>query len=436
MSHVFVVDAKKQPLQPVHPGRARLLLSSGKAAVLKHYPFTLVLKVVMAEPQVQPLRLKLDPGSKVTGITLVNDASGDVVFAAELCHRGHAVKAALDSRRAVRRSRRGRHTRYRKARWQNRRRRKQEWLPPSLESRVRNVLTWVARILRVCPINVLSMEVVRFDIQAMENPEITNKDYQQGTLYGYEARAYLLQKWKHACAYCRRQNVPLQIEHIRPRAKGGTNRISNLCIACEPCNTAKGTQDITTFLQKKPEILKRVLAQAQMPLKDAAAVNSTRWRLYERLKAYGLPVECGSGGLTKYNRTVRGLEKAHWLDAANVGCSTPLHLHVQGIVPLLVTATGYGKRQMAGVKNGFPIRHRQRKKVHHGFQTGEVVRAVVPKGTHVGVHVGRVLVRASGSFDITTTHGRIGGISAKYCRIIQHTDGYRYAAGGGNSSLA
>ena len=436
MSQVLVVDAKKQPLQPVHPGRARLLLSSGKAAVLKRYPFTLVLKVVIAAPQVQPLRLKLDPGSKVTGIALVNDVSGDVVFAAELSHRGHAVKEALDARRAVRRSRRARHTRYRKARWQNRRRRKQEWLPPSLESRVSNVLTWVARLQRVCPIKALSMEVVRFDMQAMENPEITNKEYQQGTLSGYEARAYLLPKWNHACAYCGRQNVPLQIEHIRPRAKGGTNRISNLCIACEPCNTAKGTQDITTFLKKKPDLLKRVLAQAKAPLRDAATVNSTRWRLYERLKACGLPVECGSGGLTKYNRTVRGLEKAHWLDAANVGRSTPVHLHVQGIVPLHITATGYGNRQMAGVKNGFPMRHRQRKKVHQGFQTGEIVRAVVPKGVHGGVHVGRVMVRASGSFDITTPHGRMGGIAAKYCRIVQHADGYRYATGGGNSSLA
>src|SRR5207247_9383899 len=86
---VMVVDAKNQPLQPVHPGRARLLLSSGKAAVLKRYPFTLVLKVGIAAPQVQPLRLKLDPGSKVTGIALVNDVSGDVVFASELSHRGH-----------------------------------------------------------------------------------------------------------------------------------------------------------------------------------------------------------------------------------------------------------------------------------------------------------------------------------------------------------
>ncbi len=329
MSQVFVLDTNKQPLQPVHPGRARLLLSSGKAAVLKRYPFTLILKTPIEEPHVQPLRLKLDPGSKTTGLALVNDASGEVVFAAELLHRGHAIKEALDARRAVRRGRRARHTRYRQARWHNRRR-KQDWLPPSLESRVSNVLTWVARLCRLCPITAISLELVCFDTQAMENPEITNKEYQQGTLAGYEAREYLLHKWKRACAYCGKQNVPLQIEHIQPRATGGTDRISNLTVACEPCNAAKNIQDIRMFLAKKPEALKRILAQAKAPLKDAAAVNTSRWTLYERLHALGLPVECGSGGLTKYNRTVRGLAKTHWCDAADVGQSTPEQLQCMG----------------------------------------------------------------------------------------------------------
>jgi hypothetical protein len=152
-------------------------------------------------------------------------------------------------------------------------------------------------------------------------------------------------------------------------------------VACEPCNAAKNIQDIRMFLAKKPEALKRILAQAQAPLKDAAAVNTSRWKLYERLNTLGLPVECGSGGLTKYNRTVRGLAKTHWCDAANVGQSTPEQLQVQGIMPLLITATGHGNRQMAGVKKGFPIRHRQRQKKHHGFQTGEMVRASCAKGS-------------------------------------------------------
>lgn len=127
MSKVFVLDTFEHPLNPIHPGEARRLLSQGKAAVFRHYPFSIILKRAIEQPEVKPLRIKLDPGSRTTGIALVNDASGEVVFAAELSHRGHQVKAALDDRRSVRRSRRNRKTRYRKPRWHNRKR-KAGWL--------------------------------------------------------------------------------------------------------------------------------------------------------------------------------------------------------------------------------------------------------------------------------------------------------------------
>ena len=122
LSNVFVVDTNKQPLNTIHPGEARLLLNKGKAAVLKKYPFTIILNVAIDDPVVAELRIKIDPGSKTTGIAIVNDQSGEVVFAAELAHRGQQIKSDLDDRRGVRRGRRNRHTRYRKPRWQNRRR--------------------------------------------------------------------------------------------------------------------------------------------------------------------------------------------------------------------------------------------------------------------------------------------------------------------------
>ena len=130
----------------------------------------------------------------------------------------------------------------------------------------------------------------------MDNPDIEGCQYQQGTLAGYELREYMLDKWGRTCAYCSKQNIPLQIEHIVPRAKGGTDRVSNLTLACARCNLAKGAQDVTVFLKKKPDVLKRILAQTKAPLKDAAVVNGTRWALYEQLKTLGLPIECGSGG--------------------------------------------------------------------------------------------------------------------------------------------
>jgi hypothetical protein len=156
MSNVFVLDTNKQQVNPVHPGQARVLLDSGKAAIFKRFPFTIILKVAIDDPEVAELRVKIDPGSQTTGLAIVNDQSGEVVFAAELSHRGQQIKSNLDDRHGVRRGRRNRHTRYRKPRWQNRRRPK-GWLPPSLQSRIANVITWIQRLMRVCHITAISM---------------------------------------------------------------------------------------------------------------------------------------------------------------------------------------------------------------------------------------------------------------------------------------
>lgn len=427
MSKVFVVDTNMRQLDPIHPARARVLLSKGQAAVYRRYPFTIIVKRVV-EAFIEPLRVKLDPGSKTTGMAIVNDQTGEVVFAAELSHRGDKITAALSDRRAIRRGRRTRKMRYRQARWGNRRNKKKGWLPPSLQSRISNIITWVQRLSRVCPITNISMERVKFDMQRMEHAEISGVEYQQGTLQGYEVREYLLQKWGHACTYCDKKNIPLQVEHIHPRANGGTNRISNLCLACEKCNFAKGTKDIKVFLKNKPELLKKILAQAKAPLKDATAVNATRWELWRCLQALGLPIECGSGGLTKYNRTMRELPKTHWVDAACVGRSTPEYIQVKGVVPLFITAHGHGCRQVQNVDHfGFPHGKPKQGGRAYGFRTGDMVRAVVTSGKKVGTYTGRVLVRATGSFDIVSRLGRIQGISYKYCQAIHRTEGYSYS---------
>ena len=395
--------------------------------MLKRYPFTIILKVTIDDPVVAELRIKIDPGSKATGIAILNDATAEVVFAAELTHRGQQIKSDLDDRRGVRRSRRKRQTRYRKPRWQNRSRPK-GWLPPSLQSRISNVITWVQRLARVCHITNISMELVRFDMQAMENAEISGVEYQQGTLQGYEIREYLLEKWGRKCTYCGKENIPLQIEHIIPKAKYTDNRVSNLCLACEKCNLAKGAKDIKDFLKKKPDLLKKILAQAKAPLKDAAAVNATRWELFHRLEGLGLPIECSSGGLTKYNRATRGREKTHWIDAACVGKSTPEALLVSGVHPLVITAYGHGCRQMCLMTRcGFPRTNPKEKHFKHGFKTGDIVKAIVSDHLkRAGTHVGRMSAKASGGFTIATKSGSVPDVGKNYCRKLQRADGYGY----------
>src|SRR5260370_32265031 len=142
------------------------------------------------------------------------------------------------------------------------------------------------------------MELVRFDMQAMQNPEISGVEYQQGELFGYEVREYLLEKGGRKCAYCDAEGVPLQIEHILARARGGSNRVSNLTLGCATCNIGKGRRDVREF-GKDEARLTRILSKAKAPLRDAAAVNSTRWALLNALKETELALETGSGGAAK-----------------------------------------------------------------------------------------------------------------------------------------
>jgi 5-methylcytosine-specific restriction endonuclease McrA len=295
-------------------------------------------------------------------------------------------------------------------------------LPPSLESRVENVYTWAQRLRRAYPIKGVAMELVKFDMQLMENPEIEGIEYQQGELAGYELREYLLLKFGHQCAYQRDESTCegyLEVEHITPRSRGGSNRVSNLTIACRKHNLEK--DDATAAEYGFPE----VQAQVKRPLKDAAAVNATRWALFNRLKGIGLPVETGSGGLTKFNRRRRGLRKAHWIDAACVGHSTPEKLDMAKIKPLRVKAVGHNSRRMCRMdKYGFPRTSDKASRTVKGFRTDDIIKAVVLNGKKQGVYVGKVAVRSSGSFNIVTAQGTIQGVSYRHCRSLYRADGY------------
>jgi hypothetical protein len=278
----------------------------------------------------------------------------------------------------------------------------------------------------------IHQELVRFDMQQMENPEITGIEYQQGTLAGYEVRGYLLEKFDRTCAYCGAADVPLNIDHIYPRAKGGTNRVSNLTLACITCNQTKGSLPLETWLASKfgPTeaviIAKRVLTRAKAPLKDAAAVNTTRWALYWSLREMGIPVFTGSGGRTKWNRSRFGVPKTHTLDALCVG-------EVSGIASwpskvIVAKSSGRGKyARTIPDKFGFPRLTLPRTKQVHGFQTGDRVMAVVPSGKKSGTYVGRVSVRARGNFAVDTRYGKID-TSYKNCRLLQRSDGWSWSA--------
>lgn len=457
-NRVFVLDTHRTPLMPCHPARARELLRKGKAAVFRRFPFTIILKD-REGGATQNVTAKSDPGSKTTGLALVAAFKRGltVIWAAELAHRGQAIHQSLEKRGKLRRNRRNRKTRYRAPRFDHRTR-TPGWLPPSILHRVLTVATWFKRLMRVAPITDAGMERVRFDLQAMENPEISGVEYQQGTLFGYEVREYLLEKWGRTCVYCDAQGMPLEVDHIHPKSRGGSDRVSNLAIACHDCNQSKGNMPLASFLQgdtgrrerqrlssaayagndpkkraarehHEANRLEIVLKQVKASLRDGAAVNATRNILFGRLLELGLPVETGSGGRTKFNRSRQDFPKAHWIDAACVGESGEFVRLDPSLRPLQITATGHGRRQMQNMtKKGFPRGNaKSRQKIYFGFQTGDMVRAVVPKGVFAGKHIGRVACKKSGNFKLKVNGKEMDGVSWRHCTPIHRADGYVYA---------
>ncbi len=228
--------------------------------------------------------------------------------------------------------------------------------------------------------------------------------------------------------YCGKKDVPLQIEHIQPKALGGSDRVSNLTIACRPCNEKKAAQPIEKFLASKPDLLKKIKAQARSPLRDAAAVNSARYALGNEIRAFGLATRFWSGGRTKFNCTAQGYAKDHYIDAACVG-ETGASVSINpGFIPLDIKATGRGTHQTVRTdKYGFPRCAAGRCKRVMGFQTGDRVRLVQPSGKYSGEYVGRLsCIRARGDMDIKAGNYKITS-SYKNFKLIQRSDGYEYS---------
>ena len=464
---VFVLDKRKKPLMPCNPARARILLSKGRAVVHKMFPFTIRLKDRLLEnSSVQPVIVKVDPGAKQTGVAVAREKDGEpghprLLVGIELQHRGGARKKNMRTRAGYRRRRRNANTRYRAPRFDNRRR-PEGWLAPSLQHRVDSVVSWARRLTRLAPVSGFFVESVKFDMQKMMNPEISGKEYQQGELTGYEVREYLLEKWGRRCAYCGKQNIPLQIEHIVPKARGGTNRVSNLTLACEKCNREKGSMPVEQFLNNKKDKnrLARIRLIARKPLHSAAAVNSTRNAILRELRGFGLPVETGSGARTKYNRTVLGLAKSHIFDALCVGdvrsvggCLNGQYLEVtcSGRGAYSRTKTSKVKRKASEYapppkrRNGHKAKYMRKKKTitkrmprsknFFGFMSGDMVKADIPRGKFAGTHIGRLKCRSDGRFALPTPpeeRAKSDGkkqfdVNHKYCTLLQINDGYGYS---------
>ena len=418
---VFVLDKSKKPLDMITNAKARILLRNKSAVIHKVYPFTIRLIDNSCGSRNKAYTVKFDPGSKHTGIAII-DNTNKVVMLAELEHRGHIIKRNLDSRRAVRRSRRQRNTRYRPARFLNRTK-PEGWLAPSVRSRADNLINFIIKYKKLINITKVMIEHVSFDTAQMSSDADLNKtDYQQGPLYNINLKSFIFSKTNHKCSYC---GAPAQeIDHIVPRAKGGTNSTYNLTPTCRSCNEKKSNLSLKEFGNLMNKDYSH-LEPKKLP-KDAAIVQSARNYTITNIRKIIPDTTSHDAWLTKYNRENLNLPKEHYYDALSVG-EVPTKFDFNTDKILSISAKGRGSRQMCSMnKYGFPRTAPKGSKSVKGFQTGDIVKAIIPTGSKQGEYLGRVITRSRGYFNIDYGEDVVEGIGYKYCRLIQRDDGYTY----------
>lgn len=414
---VFVIDKQKNPLSPTTNAKARKLLKQDKAVVHKVYPFVIRLKD--SKKCDSTFTIKLDPGANTTGVAIVNKEK--CLFLLEIVHRGKAIKKALFDRRGIRRGRRQRNTRYRKARFLNRTR-PDGWLAPSVKSRADNILSITNKLSKFIPLTNVVIERVSFDTSEMTYGKLYGTQYQNGDLKDTKLRSFITKKHNNSCAYCG-DNNNLEVEHIIPKSKGGTNSTRNLILSCRECNEQKDNLSLEQF----GKLIKKDLShlEPKSTPKEAAIIQSARNYTIEEL-AKDFEVETGEGWETSYNRKEVNLPKEHYYDALCVGRDYNYKIITNKVS--VIKAQGRGSRQMCRVDRfGFPrTTAKVSTKSVFGFQTGDIVKADVPSGKKEGKYFGRVAVRSNGYFNITTDTGTIQGIGYKNCKLVQKTDGYSY----------
>lgn len=418
---VFVLNRSKKPLNMITNAEARILLRKKLAVIHKIYPFTIRLRDNSCGSKDRAYTVKVDPGSRTTGIAVTDD-KGSVVMLAELEHRGSVVKKKLDSRRVVRHHRRQRKTRYREARFDNRVKPK-GWLAPSVKSRADNVINFIKKYKKLINIDKVMIENVSFDTAQMSsNNYLIGTGYQQGPLYQQKLRSFIFSRSNGKCVYC---GAPAQeIDHVVPRSSGGTDSTYNLVASCKACNEKKSNLSLKEFGKLVGKDFSKIEPKA-LP-KDAAIVQSARNYMVKEITKLVSSTTIYDAWLTKYNRDQLGLPKEHYYDALSVGNVEEYKFLTDKI--LQISAKGRGSRQMCRVdKFGFPRTSAKASKSVKGFQTGDIVKAIVPSGFKKrGEYLGRVIVRSNGGFNIETNKETTQGIGYKYCSIVQKNDGYSY----------
>ena len=312
---VYVLNQNGQPLMPTNRhGKVKHLLKEGKAKVVKRCPFTIKL-LYESTNHTQNLTLGVDTGSGTIG-TAVSDDNGNIIYMSKVIVRND-ITDKMTQRAKYRRNRRNRKTRYRKARFLNRKNSiKKDRFSLTMISKLHSHIKEIEYVKSILPITTLVLETAQFDTHLMKNPSLANPKvkhwgYQKGINYGFEnTKAMVLNRDNYTCQYCKgkHKDSKLEVHHIVYRSQGGSDEESNLITLCHTCH-----KDLHSG-----KIIPNFKGKRKGNLKYATQMNSIRCQL---LKTYPEAIET-FGMVTKANRLSMGIDKDHHLDACVIASGT------------------------------------------------------------------------------------------------------------------
>jgi hypothetical protein len=394
---VYILNVHGKPLMPCRPRKARLLLKAGKAKIVRMVPFTLQL-LYGSSGYKQEVSLGIDAGTKHIGLSATTEQQ--VLFEAEVRPRTD-IQELLATRRQFRRARRSRKTRYRQARFLNRKK-PAVWLAPSVRHLVEAHLKVIRLVSRILPIVKTTIEVAQFDLQKLQNPDIVGEQYQQGPQLGFfNVREYVLFRDRHLCQWCKgkSRDTILNVHHIESRKTGG-DRPDNLTTLCETCH------DLIHRTHQEDQIKPKGNS-----FRGATQMGIIRWRIYEEAKRLFPQVHLTYGYLTKHTRISLQLAKSHQIDARCISGNPLAGPDESGY---LIKLARRNNRQLhkATIRKGGKRQRNTAPKLVHGFRLFDCVRF----GRCVCFIFGR---RSSGYFDLRTLAGTKIHASASHKHLVR-----------------
>lgn len=417
--NVFVRNQRGKALMPCSNRKARLLLKEGKAKIYQYNPFTIQLCYSTGET-IQDCHIGIDTGAKHIGMAITSEDK--VLFKGEVELR-QDVKSALDTRRSYRRDRRNRKTRYRQARFLNRKR-KEAWLPPSIENRINHTFKWIDTLMTLVPNPKLHIEVGKFDTAKMINPDIQGIDYQHGQTYGYyEVRYYVFARDNYTCQCCgKSKGKILQTHHIIYRSNGGTDRADNLITICTDCHTYENHQ--------KGEILYRWQEEHKQTkqYKEPPFMNILRKRIFKNYPKAIITY----GSETTSKRKALKLEKTHYNDAIVISGITTIKENPNEW--LLVKQFRKKKRSLheATARKGRKEPNRLQKRnakntpCYKGFYLNDKVKVFNKIGYITGFTSGGAYIKNAENEYLTLPNKSYKQVGLSKIRLVQHNNNWQY----------